>query len=405
MRIALISYEFPPDTGKGGIGTYTLQLALLLAQYKIDVHVFSGTFKNSYDEEVQQICVHKVNCKTPFDFREKVVPVFFKVHFIKAFDIIESPEIHSNALEIIKLFPLIPFVVRLHGSNYLVEHLKKKYTPLFSKVRYFIGAFRRGRIDLGYWRKYDYLNDTDFKFAIKANSITVPSDIMKSWAVKNWCMLPKNIQVIPNPFIPTTALLQEPINKILVKREIIFFGRLNVLKGLVNGTMAMKKILLIFPEYHFKVIGDDGAGPVPGESMRKWMQKKLKNVINQVSFYDGQVYEKLPAFLSDASIVLLPSLFESFSYTCAEAMAAGKAVVGSFGTGMEDMIINNYSGILINAESSKNIYEAIKILIENNDLRYSISINARNIIGTAFNGQVLAEQYIQHYKKILEVNG
>ena len=34
MRIAFITYEYPPDTGKGGIGTYTAQVATMLAKNK-----------------------------------------------------------------------------------------------------------------------------------------------------------------------------------------------------------------------------------------------------------------------------------------------------------------------------------------------------------------------------------
>ena len=405
MRIALISYEFPPDTGKGGIGTYTYQLAILLAHHNIDVHVFAGTAKESYHQELQKVFIHKVNCKDPFDFREKVVSVFSKVHYIKAFDIIESPEIHSNAFEIKKKFPLLPLIVRLHAPNYLVECFKKKYTPFFQKIRFVIGALRRGKLDYGYWRKYDYVNDNDYKFAQIADIITAPSNIMKLWAVKNWHILPAHIEVIPNPFIPSNALLELSIKEKVDNKEIIFFGRLNVLKGLVNGTLAMKKILIEFPEYHFTIIGDDGAGPKLGESMKQWMQKKLKKVNNQVSFFAGQEYGHLPLLISNASIVLLPSLFESFSYTCAEAMASGKVVVGSLGTGMENMIVHNYNGFLINAESHKNIYEAVKTLIENNSLRYSLSVNARKSIHTFFNSEVLAQQYIQHYKKIAAVNG
>jgi glycogen synthase len=405
LRIALISYEFPPDTGKGGIGTYNVQLASLLIAKGFDVHVFAGTAKPSYKEVLQHVNIHRVNCKDPFDFRTNVVTVFSLEQQIKDFEIIESPEIHGNAWEIKKAFPQIPLIVRLHAPNYLVEHLKKKYISVLVKLRYVIGALRRGKLDLGYWRKYDYLNDTDFQFTKIADAITAPSETMKQWAIKHWHISPKDIIVIANPFLPTMALLEIPINERVGKNEIVFFGRLNVLKGLVNGTLAMKKILVEFPNYHFKVIGDDGPGPNAGQSMREWMQKKLKKVIDNVSFYDGQEYEKLPAHISNSTIALLPSLFESFSYSCAEAMAAGKAVVGSSGTGMEDIIVNNYSGLLVNAENKKDIYFALKKLIKNDGLRYSISKSAKKNISTSFNADVLAHQYINYYKSVTALHG
>ena len=42
MRIALISYEYPPETGFGGIGTYTHCHARALSRLGHEVHVFAG---------------------------------------------------------------------------------------------------------------------------------------------------------------------------------------------------------------------------------------------------------------------------------------------------------------------------------------------------------------------------
>ena len=43
MRIALLSYEYPPETGFGGIGTYTYYQARALARLGHEAHVFAGT--------------------------------------------------------------------------------------------------------------------------------------------------------------------------------------------------------------------------------------------------------------------------------------------------------------------------------------------------------------------------
>ena len=42
MKIALLSYEYPPETGFGGIGTYTYYQARGLAKLGHDVHVLAG---------------------------------------------------------------------------------------------------------------------------------------------------------------------------------------------------------------------------------------------------------------------------------------------------------------------------------------------------------------------------
>lgn len=401
MRIAFITYEFPPDTGKGGIGTYTIQLASLLANNGFDVHVFAGTKKTSYSEVLHQIYIHRTQCTGPQDFKINVVSSFSAAHKLKPFDIIESPEIHGNALEVKKAFPQIPLVVRLHAPNYLVESVKKKYTSFFAKFRFVLGALRRGKMDAGYWRKYDYLNDPDYKFVQMADAITAPSNTMKQWAIDYWKIAVEKITVISNPFIPSTLFLDLPINKVNEKKEIVFFGRLNVLKGLVNATYAMKQILHEYKDYHWKIIGDDGAGPTIGESMKTWMQHKLGAVNDRVHFLKGQEYENLPGVIADANVVLLPSLFESFSYTCAEAMAAGKVVIGSRRTGMEDLIVHNQTGVLIDAENITEIYNTIKRLIQDENHRYATAQAARKSIVDAFSKEQILHEVTGFYKSVM----
>jgi glycosyltransferase involved in cell wall biosynthesis len=268
-----------------------------------------------------------------------------------------------------------------------------------------LGALRRGRWDPGYWRRYEKKKDPDYQFVQIADQITVPSEAMKEWAIKNWKLPPNQLEVIPNPFEPPTLVLDIPIAKGHPYKTIIFFGRLNVLKGLVNGTKAMKRILKKYPDWKFKVIGDDGAGPVPGGmSLKSWMQKQLQPYLNRVIFFEGVSYEKLPVLLTEGEIVLLPSLFESFSYTCAEAMAAGKAVVGSKNTGMKDMIEHNINGMLVDVQNVKEIYEALKQLIVDNEGRYKIGEQARRSIQFKYTAEKLAEDYLNFYNKVVLIN-
>ncbi len=401
MRIAFISHEFPPDTGKGGIGTYVSHVAPAMAGQGNEVHVFAGS---NYREDLAFLhgyYVHRILCENGNDFREKVVNLFSVQHAIAPFDLMESPEINGNAWEIKKKYPAIPLVVRLHAPNYLVESLKKTYLPFLAKLRFVSGALRRLKFDLGYWRPYDKTVDPDYHFLQLADYITTPSEAMKNWAVNNWQILPDKITVIPNIFSPSPDFLNIPVGGEANYKQIVFFGRLNVLKGLVNATFAMKKILTKYPEWQFRVIGDDGPGPDYKMSMRDWMKSQFKDVINRVKFLDGLPHEDLPTAISDGEIVLLPSLFESFSYTCAEAMAAGKVVIGSNNAGMGDLIENNKNGILINPYNYHEIISALQKLILSNEFRYELSKNARESILVKQSTKKTINLFEKYYSKII----
>lgn len=401
MKIAFISHEFPPDTGKGGIGTYVRQVARALAAHGDDVHVFAGSSYREGMEQSNEYCVHRVKCDNGHDFREKVVPIFAVQNALTPFELMESPEINGNAWKLKEAFPLIPLIVRLHAPNHLVESLKKTYLPVTAKLRFVLGALRRFKFDLGYWRPYVKEDDADYQFIQLADFISAPSISMKNWVVNNWEIAPDNITVIPNLFSPSQDFLNIPIQETAIHKRIVFFGRLNVLKGLVNATKAMKEVLREYPDWQFKIIGDDGPGPNNNLSMRAWMKDELKGLENQVDFVDGMDYEELPAAISDSEIVLLPGLFESFSYTCAEAMAAGKAVVGSNNAGMADLIEDAKSGLLINPYKHKEIIEAVKKLIVDNEYRYRLSVQARKTILEKQDALKTINLFEAYYKSII----
>jgi len=398
MRIAFISYEYPSETVTGGIGTYTKQVASLIAASAVEVHVFAGSHIKERDSIEDGISIHRVLCTGPHDFQQTVTAVFEKIHTQEPFQLIESAEIHANALEIKNGFPYLPLLVRLHASNYLVENFKKEYMPLQHKLRYFFGALRRLRWDLGYWRKYNYRQDLDYIFVQQADYISAPTHQMKAWVVASWKMDPSRIKVLENPFLENESFKIAHTNN--EEQVIIFYGRLNVLKGLITATKAMKNILKKNSGWKWIIVGDDGTAADGKTSMKQWMENQLKNVSGQVVFYGAVSYKQLPAMLKQASIVLVPSLFESYSYVTIEAMSAGKAVVGSGGTGIASLIENNVTGKLADPFKASEWEKAIQELIEDKSLRKSLGSAALEYVDGKKN---INSKIVEYYKNLLAV--
>ncbi len=373
-----------------------------MAEIGHEVHVFAGSHYREGGEELNGYFVHRIKCDNGHDFRQKIVSVFAAQNAVASFDLMESPEINGNAWELKKAFPQIPLIVRLHAPNHLVESTKKTYLPFSAKLHFVLGSIRRLKFDLGYWRLYKKEADADFQFIQLADFISAPSNAMKNWVIKHWHIAPDKITVIPNIFSPAPDFLKIPVAEKTTYKRIVFFGRLNVLKGLVNATLSMKKILKKYPDWQFRIIGDDGPGPNNNLSMRSWMKVQLKEVENRVEFLDGMVYEELPAAISDCDIVLLPSLFESFSYTCAEAMAAGKAVVGSGNAAMADLIENSKSGLLIDPYKYKEMIVVIQKLISDNQFRYRLSKEARKSILEKQDAAQTINLFEEYYSSIIE---
>lgn len=336
----------------------------------MEVHVFAGSNIQSSRHIENSIVIHRVFCSGPQEFQNNVLGVFKKEHGLNPFQLAESAEIHANALAIKKAFPSLPLIVRLHASNWLVESFKKKYMPLHNKLRFVLGALRRGKWDLGYWRKYEYKNDVDYCYVQTADFITAPSIQMKKWAVEYWKINPTRIKVLENPFVDNETFKKARTNN--EEHAIIFYGRLNVLKGLITATKAMALILKNNPEWRWLIVGDDGTAADGKTSMKYWMKKEFKAIDKQVEFYNSIPYDQLPELLQQASIVLVPSLFESYSYVTIEAMSAGKAIVGSSGTGVASLIKHNVSGKLVDPYQSAAWVKVIQELIDDKKLRRGI---------------------------------
>jgi len=379
MRIAYITSEFPPDTGFGGIGTYTNQIAKVMLSNGHLPEIFTASFTREVSEIYNGYKVHRIRVSSLKEFRNKVIDKFSEIHEKTPFHLMECPEIGGEAQLIKEKYPNLPLIVRLHTPGVLVTKLQNTYLPLSTKLRFVTGSLLRGKIDFGYWSSHDknQFKDPDYLITEKADLITAPSEAMKNWAVNFWRIKPERIKVIPNPFIPSKELLDIPLDS--KTKRITFIGRLNVLKGLVNLTRAVPFVLKKHPDWQFRFIGKSENSHIKGVDMKSLMLRELKEYKNSIEFIDWIEYHDLPKYYADTEICVFPSLFESFSYVCAEAMSAGRAIVGSNRGGMTELLKNG-NGILINPYNAEDISKAICKLIEDIRLRSICKIRSRDFV-------------------------
>lgn len=399
MHIAYIQHEYPPDTGKGGIGTYTWQMAKAIQKLGHTVEVFCASPNREISEMYESVLTHRIKVETLNEFKHKVVEAFVIQHKKYKFDVIECPEIGGEAQLVIATFPELPLVVRLHTPAVLVTRLQNTYQPLQNKLRFVVGALLRGRFDLGYWSRHDKNQHTDPDYLIteKAAIITAPSEAMKQWAVKFWRIKPERIRVIYNPYEPSAELLA--VNNAETKR-ITFLGRLAILKGVVALTEAAKMVIKKHPDWQFRFIGNSEKSHIKGLSMKSYIETELAAYRNQIEIIDWIDYNEIPGYLAQTDMVVIPSLFESFSYVCVEAMSAGKAIAGSKCGGMNELL-GEGRGLLFNPQKPNEIAESLLRFISKPELRNSCGIKARNFVQETLNSELIARQMEEVYKSLV----
>jgi glycogen(starch) synthase len=401
MRLLLVTYEFPPFTAIGGIGSYMHHLAHLMASDGHHVDVVSAS--QSHNEVTiitgKEYTHYVIPARDAGVFRIAVLN-FFNC-YIKNFkvDLIESPEVGACALHIKELYPEIPLLVKLHTPGVIITKISNTYQPLLTKLRYVAGSLRMGKLDFGYWSKTDcnrFINP-EYKITILADQLLSPSNSLANYVTEIW-KVRQRIEIVPNPFVLNIDVLEYSIEK---KENIIcFVGKLTILKGMFTLAKAVKKILLEHPNYQFYFVGRDEFVSNEIPSMRKWIEVELTGVMDRVVFTGAISVKEVNEVLGKSKISVVPSLWENYPNVILEAMAAGCAVAASKKGGIPEIIENENVGLLFNPLKSYLIYRALKRLIVNEDLRKSIAQNARIFVNkmAMTNNQKIVNSYVDFLK-------
>ncbi|MBS1927020.1 MAG: glycosyltransferase family 4 protein [Chitinophagaceae bacterium] len=397
MRIAYITYEYPPEIENGGIATYTKQISQIIHKLGHEVSVFCATSGNSSVKIENGAVIFRCQTESVEKFADDVLPIFSAAHLQNPFDLFESPEIHAHGLEIKKKFPQLPLIVRLHMASFIQQKLLRAYISLFTKFRFWLGNLRHGK-----WRfldDYNYKMDPEYRFTSLAEGITSPSLDQKRLICESWGIPPEKIETIPNPFDPGEVYLNIPVRK-KIENLVCFIGKLNTHKGMVSLAKAIPLVLKRHPDTRFLLIGKDSFFFAERMMMSDFIRKTVGRNMNRVTIMDSVPHNEIPEILKDTSLCVFPSLWEAFGLVCLEAMSAGRMVIGSKNGGMSE-ILSGDAGMLIDPENYREIATQICRGIENEDLRYELGERGRAKAQNNYSSHIIGPAMESYYQKII----
>ena len=193
----------------------------------------------------------------------------------------------------------------------------------------------------------------------------------------------EKLQVIPN-FTDIAPKFTKPSQRI----KIIFARRLFPYRGTRVFTDAIVKVLDEFSNIEVTVAGDG-----PDE---QWMRDKLGKY-NNVFFTKYDSSESIQMH-SDKHIAVVPTVgSEGTSLSLLEAMSAQCAVICTDVGGMTNIVIDGFNGLMVKAGNSEALYNALKRLIVDENLREQISNNAYSTIKQSFS----LEKWQNKWKNVL----
>ena len=154
-------------------------------------------------------------------------------------------------------------------------------------------------------------------------------------------------------------------HKLTDKPIVLFVGNLIKRKN-VESLLEAKKIAN--SDYYLVIVGD---GPLFKKLRKKVEEENIRDVIFTGSRND--VEDIIPS----CDVLVLPSFSESFGLVLIEALACGKPVIGSNVGGITEIITDDV-GLLVNPTKVSSIARAVDQMINDDNLRTILSMNARN---------------------------
>lgn len=401
MKIALVSYEYPPDTAFGGISTYVNQISRVLQTRGHHVEVFSASISREVTEIDEGIVIHRILETDRTKFRESVVKIFLERHHLINFDVIEGPEFNADAREIVQVVPDIPLVLKFHTPLFLIKKLNllNPEPSLLMKIRWYFGQMRRGIELKAYW-KYIPEEDIEYLHSSDADECVFPTTTLAKLVFPKWKIDSSVSSVVPYPYIPTYQLLN--ISTKTSTNTITYIGRLETRKGVLDLAEAIPLILDSCPDVKFRFVGRSNKSPQPGLNMQQYLSKILDKYSHLIEFTGGVSSDKIPYYLANTDICVFPSIWENFPNVCLEAMSAARGIVGSSAGGMIDMLDHGQAGILIPPKKPRQLAHAILQLLHNPKLRMKLGENARNRVLREYNADRIGSLQEASYARAIE---
>jgi glycosyltransferase involved in cell wall biosynthesis len=407
MKIAFISYEYPPDTAYGGIATYVYQAARMLQQNGHHVEVFTGSDSRKGTIIEDGVIVHRLLESDHNKFIELVGKVFAQRHHEVKFDILEGPDCLAEARTAISEVPDIPLVVKLHTSSILLLKLNYYETSWRKKIWFWLISLRyRQKPVWGYNPKFYQVyktfchNDVIEKaHAFQADEIVSPSQDLGKKMIQEWHLPTELVNYIPYPYIPSLALLEIPIQT--QTNRVTFIGRLEIRKGVIDLAQAIPLILKKYPQVKFRLVGNSEDSPIPHMDMQVYLEKMLQPYLTQIEFTGNVSPNEIPHLLAETDICVFPSLWENFPCVCLEAMSAGRGIVGSQAGGMLDMLDGGKVGKLVPPREPIKIAEAVIELLADPTKRMELGEMARHRILTVYNQANICQMQEASYQRAI----
>ncbi len=388
-------------TDTGGQVTYVLELAKAMARTGIKVDIYTRRFhhKKISEKVAAGVRIVRIPCGgSAFIPKEKIFP------YLDTFV--------NNMEEFMRKHGLRYDIYHSHywDAGYVAMQLTGRMGYFFIHTFHSLGAWKKEQMggktaEMEKMFNFRQRIKIEKRIFLKTRGLIMTSPDMIKRARKFYNFKGRNFAVLPagvNTDIFRPLKKGEKERKIDVPANYVFWvGRFDTNKGLDYLLRGFGEIVRRSKDL-FLVIG--GGSKKPKERERK-LKKRLSGMVDELGiknrvFFLGYIKDSLmPTFYRKARFFVLPSKFEPFGMTGAEAMACGTALVVSDRAGLGRYLKNKKDCLLVNPSNKKDLGWALMILNRNHSFRKRIAAKGLKTAWEKFSWEKIARQSLVSYSR------
>jgi glycogen(starch) synthase len=240
------------------------------------------------------------------------------------------------------------------------------------------------------------------EWVLQANAIV--GSVLRSadWVVGcSKAILDKGRQLVP-AIIPRSGVIYNAVEAPSLLAEplptaprLLCLGRISQEKGFDLALTAFASIVKQFPHARLVMAGD---GPERATLAKQAAEMGLKDTVDFVGWVAP---ENVPALINTATMVVMPSRFESLPVVALQAAQMARAVVGTRVGGLPEVVLHQQTGLLVEKEDSQALAQAIVFLLEHPETATQLGQAAREQAQKEFNWQRHVDAYAALYRKLI----
>jgi glycosyltransferase involved in cell wall biosynthesis len=370
----MYSSEFPPDLGGRSTYVYNLSKKLLERGHEITI-VARGKRKKTYTEKIDGILVYRVKYIPFYPFPFLIHDYYIHKLFGKIEGDFDVVHVHGSLAPVLRTS--LPMVFTSHGTS------KKDLDNMKVKSLHFL-IVKSLRNEL-----FRIERDT-----IKAADVVTAVSASCADQIHEYFSESRDISIVyngvdSNYYVPSNESKEELI--------VLYTGRLETRKGLVDFVESAKYVCEKYPEVKFILTGKG--------TIRPYLEKNIEGLGLSDNFYFAGFVDipTLRNYYQKATIYVLPSYYEALPTTLLEAMSCGLPSVVTDVEGNSDVITNDENGIVVPSRNPDKLGEAIIKLLDDTNLRDKLRKNARNEVLSKYEWNLLIDRFEHIYSSAIKM--